>query len=161
MWARFYQALAACVDLLLPPACLLCGQLLRTDQGKDSLCRACLAGMPPLGPAHCPCCAQPYPSSTSSHLCGACLKRPPTFSTVHAAVLYEDRVKDAIHRFKYRIQLTLTKSLGQLLGQVFVQSGGEFSPHCIVPVSLHTGACGSAATTRRSRLPGRWQGSWM
>lgn len=137
MWSSFNRALAACVDLLLPPACLLCGQALTSDQGKSPFCGTCLAGMPPLSPAHCPCCAQPYPATTSRHLCGTCLKRPPAFSTVHAASIYQGMAKEAVHRLKYRGQLTLAKPLGQLIGLTFVQCGRPFLPHCIVPVPLH------------------------
>ena len=137
MWIRFRQELAACVDLLLPPACLLCRQLLTTGLDAQSLCRDCLADMPPLSPAHCSCCAQPFPNATSSHLCSACLKRPPSFSIVHAAGLYQGSIKDAVHQLKYRNQLTLAKPLGQLLCKVVAATGAGFAADCIVPVPLH------------------------
>jgi ComF family protein len=120
--------------MLLPPACLLCGQLLRS---KKSFCSTCLADMTPLGPAHCPCCAQPYPVGSSSHLCGTCLKRPPAFSAVHAARIYQGATREAIQRLKYRNQLALAKPLGQLLGDAVIQESEVFSPNCIVPVPLH------------------------
>lgn len=134
MWTRFSRALATCVDLLLPPACLLCGQPLTS---KKPFCSTCLAGMMPLGPAHCPCCAQPYPTGSSNHLCGTCLRRPPAFSVVHAARIYQGVTKEAILRLKYRNQLTLAKPLGQFLGQAVIQGREAFLPHCIVPVPLH------------------------
>jgi ComF family protein len=93
--------------------------------------------MSPLGPAHCPCCAQPYPAGSSNHLCGTCLKRPPAFSAVHAARIYQGAAKEAIQRLKYRNQLALAKPLGQLLGQAVIQESEGFFPNCIVPVPLH------------------------
>jgi ComF family protein len=137
VWTRFYRALTASVDLLLPPACLLCGRLMTSSEGNAPFCPACLNGMPPLGSAHCPCCARPYPAATSIHLCGTCLERPPAFSVVHAAGLYQGAAKDAVHRLKYRNQLTLAKPLGQLIGRTVGQGGAGFLPHCIVPVPLH------------------------
>ncbi len=137
MWARFCQELAACVDLLLPPACLLCGQLLPTGLDAQSFCHACLTAMPPLSPAHCRRCAQPFPNATSNHLCGTCLKRPPSFSTVHAAGIYQGSIKDAVHQLKYRNQPTLAEPLGQILAKVITTAGSSFAPDCIVPVPLH------------------------
>jgi ComF family protein len=136
MWTSLRRALAASINLLLPPACLLCGQSLPTDHSKQSFCRDCLTSITTLSPAHCLCCAQPFPDSTSIHLCGNCLKRPPAFSIVHAAGLYQGCIKDAVHRLKYRNQVTLARPLGQLLGKI-VEAAGDFVPDCIVPVPLH------------------------
>ena len=137
MWIHFRRALMASIDLLLPPACLLCGQSLPIDHSKQSFCRDCLTSLTTLSPAHCPCCAQPFPDSTSIHLCGNCLKRPPAFSIVHAAGLYQDGIKDAVHRLKYRNQVNLARPLGQLLGKVVEAAAGDFVPDSIVPVPLH------------------------
>lgn len=156
MWISFRRALAASIDLLLPPACLLCGQSLPSDHSQRSFCRDCRASMSPIGPAHCSRCAQPFSSfldaatgcadfrdsiavSRLTHLCGNCLKRPPAFSMVHAVGIYQGGIKDAVHRLKYRNQLTLAKPLGQLLGKVVEAAGDGFVPDCIVPVPLHPG----------------------
>lgn len=137
MWARFRQDLAACIDLLLPPACILCGQLLPTGRNAQSFCQDCLANMPALGAARCTCCAQPFPNASSNHLCGTCLKRPPAFAMVHAAGLYQNSIKDAVQRLKYRNQLTLAKPLGNLLGKTVKAAASNFAPDCIIPVPLH------------------------
>ena len=144
MWTSFRREMAASIDLLLPPVCLLCGELLPTDHGEQSFCQDCSASMSPLGPAHCRRCAQPFPSATLklettrlNHLCGNCLKRPPSFSIVHVAGLYQGGIKDAIHRLKYRNQISLARPLGQLLGKSIEVAGCDFVPDCIVPVPLH------------------------
>lgn len=136
MWTRLCRALAASMDLLLPPACLLCGQLLPTSIEEQFFCRGCLAAMVPLQPGHCRCCAQPFQTTTSNHLCGTCLKRPPSFSIVHAAGLYQGSLKEAVHKLKYRNQLTLAKPLGQILGKSVVEAE-SFAPDLIIPVPLH------------------------
>lgn len=137
MWHRLHRELAACLNLLLPAACLLCDRLLPTDSEAQSLCHDCLADMPPLGPAYCSCCAQPFPKATTTHLCGTCLTRPSLFSKVHAVGLYQDNLKEAVHRLKYRDQLSLAKPLGQLLGKVVASAEDAFTPDLIVPVPLH------------------------
>jgi ComF family protein len=93
--------------------------------------------MLPLSPAHCKRCAQPFPNAASNHLCEACLKRPPRFSKVHAASLYQGSTRDAIQRLKYRDQITLAQPLGRHLGHLIVTAKNGFSPDRIVPVPLH------------------------
>ncbi len=137
MWTSCRRAVTASIDLLLPPVCLLCGKFLPTNHSVQSFCHDCLASMSPLGPAHCSRCAQPFPDSTSIHLCGNCLKRPPAFSIVHAAGLYQGGIKDAVQRLKYRNQISLAKPLGQLIGNVIEAAKADFVPDCIVPVPLH------------------------
>jgi len=95
--------------------------------------------MPPLGRSHCGCCSQPFPASSSQHLCATCLQRPPAFSIVHAACAYQERVKDAIHQLKYRNQVNLAEPLGKLLGKSLEVAEVGFRPDCIIPVPLHPG----------------------
>lgn len=137
MWPRFLQALAACTDILLPSACLLCGHLLPTGQDARSFCRDCSSAISSLSPAHCLLCAQPFMSSGANHLCGTCLKRPPSFSAVHSAGIYQGLLKEAVHKLKYRNQLTLARPLGQLLGKAIAAAGSDFVPDRILPVPLH------------------------
>jgi ComF family protein len=56
---------------------------------------------------------------------------------VYAASLYQGSIKEAIHRMKYRNQLTLARHLGQLLITVFDAAEKTFAPDIIVPVPLH------------------------
>ena len=137
MWTNLRRALSTAVDLFLPPACLLCGQLLPPLFDPQGFCPECLATMPPLGSSHCSCCRQPFPASSSQHLCATCLQRPPAFSTVHAACSYQERVKDAIHQLKYRNQVNLAQPLGKLLNKALKVAEVGFRPDCIIPVPLH------------------------
>ena len=138
MWQEFCTSLKASVDFFLPPACLLCGQRLQdSTRQQPDFCEACMAGVTPLGPAHCCLCAQPFADATSSHLCGACLKRPPRFTRVHAACRYRGSIKDAVHLLKHRNQLSLAKPLGLILGKVVTDNGTGGPLDHIVPVPLH------------------------
>jgi ComF family protein len=56
---------------------------------------------------------------------------------VHVAGSYEGNVKDAIHRLKYRNQLTLAEPLGELLVKTVTASDNHFVPDRIIPVPLH------------------------
>jgi ComF family protein len=139
MWTNLRRALSAGVDLFLPPACLLCGDLLPPGFDPREFCAECQATMPPLGRSHCSCCSQPFPGTSSQHLCATCLQRPPAFSIAHAACSYQERIKDAIHQLKYRNQVNLAQPLGKLLGKALETAEVSFKPDCIIPVPLHPG----------------------
>lgn len=137
MWQAFCKSLKASIDLFLPPACLLCGHRLHDSSGSRDFCEQCMTGIMPLGPAHCCLCAQPFADTTSSHLCGSCLKRPPGFTRVHAAGRYHGSIKDAVHRLKHCNQLVLARPLGMILGEVVARSATDCRFDTIVPVPLH------------------------
>lgn len=138
MWPNFRQALQASLDLLLPPACLLCTRLLSPGQGDWSLCAACLSRLPALGDASCRSCAQPYPLPyATDHLCSNCLTHPPPFTGVFAACSYQGLASEAIHRLKYRNQLPLAAPLGRRIAATLAGIDGTFRPELLIPVPLH------------------------
>lgn len=136
MWTRCRQAFTATLDLLLPPDCLLCAHPL-TSSSSTNLCPDCFSHVTPVGAGHCTCCAQHFQSPASNHLCGNCLQQPPAFSIVHAAGIYQGTIKDAIHRLKYRGQLTLARPLGDLVLTSLTERDKAFIPDKIIPVPLH------------------------
>lgn len=137
MWQDFCKSLKASIDLFLPPVCLLCGAQLDNSASKVDFCRQCVAGVIPLGRAHCCLCARPFPDATSSHLCASCLKRAPGFIRVHAAGRYQGTIKDAVHRLKHCNQLLLARPLGLILGEVVINAEPANRFDCILPVPLH------------------------
>jgi ComF family protein len=137
MWQDFCKSLKASINLFLPPVCLLCGGHLDDSASKSDFCRPCVAGVIPLGRAHCCLCARPFPDATSSHLCANCLKSPPGFVRVYAAGRYQGTIKDAVHRLKHCNQLLLARPLGLILGGVVAKAGPAKRFDCILPVPLH------------------------
>ncbi len=137
MWGWLYEDLKASLDWLLPPACLLCGQQLTVMDRQFELCSYCMASIRPLCPAHCSCCAHPFPDATSSHLCSKCLRHPPYFAEVYVGGSYQGSLKEAIHGLKYRNQLVLAKPLGELLCKSVMPALKSSRPDVIIPVPLH------------------------
>jgi ComF family protein len=123
-------------SFLLPAICPLCSKLLSADEGIG-FCFDCLQHIPPLPTASCRRCALPYPTDISdNHLCGVCLdERKPLFEQVIAAGIYDDALKEAIHRFKYRGQINLDQPLAKLIEP---QLSVINKPELILPVPLHT-----------------------
>lgn len=136
MWTRCRQALTATLDLLLPPACLLCADQL-SSSSFTNLCATCLSKVSPVGAGHCTCCAQPFHSLASNHLCGDCLQRPPAFSFIYAAGLYQGSIRDAVHRLKYRNQLALATPLGDMVSASLAGQDKGFIPDKVIAVPLH------------------------
>ncbi|MEZ4599796.1 MAG: ComF family protein [Syntrophotaleaceae bacterium] len=134
---NFRRELSGLIDLLLPPACPLCGGLLNQG-GRQNFCTACMQGIHPVSPPHCPRCLLPYPSQEGSdHLCQSCLLDPPSFAMVNSVGLYEDSLRQAIHRFKYRGVFSLDRPLGILLAAALESLGPDPAPDLLIPVPLH------------------------
>ena len=137
LWQRTWRDLRHCFDLLLPPACLLCGERLPHGASASEFCPGCQAGLPQPVPARCPVCAVAYRAPTPSlHHCESCLRHQPPFTRVHAVGPYAGTLQEAVQRFKYRGQLTLERPLGNRLVAA-LRAGHATRPHLVIPVPLH------------------------
>jgi len=83
------------LDLIFPPACVSCAELLET---RGPYCALCALGLEPVPRPGCPLCAEPDPAGK---LCRRCRLRPPPFASARAAFVHEGPLARAIHRFKY------------------------------------------------------------
>lgn len=137
MWSHCCRWVRDCLDLFLPPACLLCGRRLPEREAITPFCPACNGSIAPLPAAHCRCCKHPFPNASSCHLCPGCLKRPPAFSSVYAVGDYSGALKEAIHKMKYRQKLALARPLGELLAQRLTIEMSGFVPDALLPVPIH------------------------
>ena len=124
------------INFLLPALCPLCFKALQPDEGIG-FCLDCLQQVPPLPPSTCRRCALPYPADISDdHLCGICLpEQQPLFERVVAAGIYDDVLKEAIHRFKYRDKINLDRPLAELIANKLTNMEAV---DLVLPVPLHT-----------------------
>lgn len=95
------------VDVLSPPACVLCGL-----PAPDPVCADCADACPALTTA-CPRCALPLPHDHAR--CAACRSGPPVWRYAAAAQRYAFPVDAVLRRFKYRGDRTLGPALAALL----------------------------------------------
>lgn len=118
------------IDTLLPRQCVLCG----LASGRTDLCPSCLAELP--RPGHvCRSCALPLPLAVDA-LCGRCLRHPPPWERVVAALDYRFPVDRLVCRFKFGRDF----SCGHLLGiemLAAVRRSGATLPDLVAPVPLH------------------------
>lgn len=136
-WSGLLSEIHGLFDLLFPPICLLCHAPLKGAL-DPSLCTHCLGGCLPLTPPRCPRCALPFATiGGSNHPCGDCLLHPPDFIWTVAAGLYEETLRQAIHRFKFDGILPLDRPLARLLNAAWQRDSSDWQPDLLVPVPLH------------------------
>lgn len=119
-----------CLDALLPRHCVMCG----LPGGPGNLCAACRADLP--RPGHvCTTCALPVGSGTDD-LCGQCLRKPPPWDRVEAALAYRFPVDRLVCRFKFSRDFACGHMLGSELLAAIVAAELR-PPDLLVPVPLH------------------------
>ncbi len=114
---------------LLPAHCLLCRGRARPP---FELCPGCIADLPRPA-AICPRCGAP---ASAARLCGHCQRQPPSFHRARAAYLYAPPVDYLLHALKYRGQLAVARTLGELL-YATLQDELRVMPDRVVPIPLH------------------------
>jgi ComF family protein len=111
------RALASAVaDLLFPPRCEACLELLATGAAATpslALCGPCLATIERVEDP-CERCGQPGMAGG----CTSCERRPPTWDRAQAVYVYGGAVADMLHRFKYEDQPALARPLAERLARV-------------------------------------------
>ena len=112
--------------------CLLCDE---TADAALAICTSCEAELPWLG-GHCQICALPLPSH--GLVCGACLKKPPSFAKVEAPWRYAFPIDSLITRFKHQAKWPLGRLLGELLSHHLQHAFDEGLPRpdLLLPVPL-------------------------
>jgi len=131
---RIRDVFSSLLDLLLPPACVVCGALL--DDADDTVCPACREGFEPLTGPLCAICGQPYAGEGP---CPDCRSLPPATQGVRSAFVFGGPLAEAIHRLKYGGQRRLAPFLANLL---FSSGAWDFATDpvdLLVPVPLYPG----------------------
>lgn len=122
---RLYQWFWSGLDLLYPPTCGGCGQL------GDRWCASCRQKVHKLEPPVCDCCGQRqgYPG-----LCQRCLLERPPYVAIRSWAIFDGPVRAALHRLKYKRDVSLGEILGRpLIG--FLQELG-WQVDMVIPVPL-------------------------
>lgn len=125
---------AAVLDVVFPPRCLSCRDLV--EPGR-TLCGPCADTLLELPPGSCPLCAEPPPEATvgDGERCSICRSRPPTYERAFAPYLFGAALADAIHRFKYEDRPHYARPLAVLLAPAVADEVAWAD--VIAPVPLH------------------------
>ena len=129
--------LSAITDAVFPPLCLACHHALTPEEGK-AFCSACSKDITGITGSHCPVCGILFPDSPAgNHLCGACLENPPRYLFARAAVVYDEIILKAIHRFKYGRDISLGAALAKLFADFDFPDIDWSLFDIMLPVPLH------------------------
>ena len=130
---RFFTAL---LDLLLPSFCLACERPLGPAP-ELLFCPDCQEKLHFVESPLCPCCGRVYLTAPGGdHHCGPCLAAKKHFTRARAIFLYEEPLKEVIHRFKYQGKTACLPGLASFakkLPHLAEVEGADW----IVPVPLH------------------------
>ena len=95
------KATLAGIDVIFPPACLLCGEEI---QQSGLLCAGCFAHLVSVGQPFCVRCALPQSSAeclNAERECLECVQHPPPWHAARSAFVYEKTARDLLLRLKY------------------------------------------------------------
>ncbi len=146
-WRAVARVLRSPVDALgcalLPASCVLCGSPL-PHLSSVPICELCWTEFPVAGKELCARCGDTLDapaenfSPSSGSLCRVCRMVPPPFVRAVAYGPYQDRMKAAIHAFKYDRLHAAARGLGRMLAEAIAQLAAEAPAEMlVVPVPLH------------------------
>lgn len=99
---KTYQFFWVGIDLLFPPSCAGCGA------PGTRWCKNCQEKVRELSLPLCDVCGLPV---SGNQLCLQCSKKCPSFKMLRSWAEFEDPVKEALHRLKYRRDIGLGEAL--------------------------------------------------
>jgi ComF family protein len=115
------------LDMLFPVHCAGCQKI------GQVLCPACIAQIQPLSSPICEFCGTPL---STYGTCKNCQYHRPRISGQRAVSLYQEPLRECIHRLKYDGNTRLAVPLGLLLAQAYRYY--SMQADMLVPVPLHS-----------------------
>ncbi len=129
--------LTGLVDVLFPPACLSCGGIPEIAP-DDVFCSRCRDELVFLDGSLCTVCGLPFPDSPApDHLCANCIEKAPPYSIARSVFSYEGKILEAIHQFKYALNLAVGQALAGWMAKYPFRGLHPETFDLLIPVPLH------------------------
>jgi ComF family protein len=107
------KAASVLLNVLYPARCPACGD--PSDSFATSpICRECWSDITPYDGPKCRICAEPF-TSELAELCGTCMSTDPVVKATVCYGIYDEALRESIHRFKFSSQKRLARPLAGLL----------------------------------------------
>ncbi len=120
-----YQSVWSALDLLFPPYCAGCGKL------GSHWCDDCQKKVNILRGTLCDVCGLPLPKVG---VCDACRAERPHFRALRGWAVFEDPIRSALHKLKYRKNISLGNPLAVHLTDFLKELGWPID--MIIPIPL-------------------------
>jgi ComF family protein len=114
------------LDWIFPPDCPGC------EKKGVRLCEDCRNSVQPLSGPLCPVCGEPV---RVEGLCSDCITEPPAFDALRAYTLFDGKIRNALHRLKYRNDISLGDVLAPFLVELYNRQGWAVDIVTAVPLS--------------------------
>jgi ComF family protein len=126
------------IGLLYPPHCSLCGKHLGGETPSGILCPECRDSIVWNAPPFCPQCSRHLGKYPEHPRCRQCRRHRPAFDFAWSACVYDDPLKELIHRFKYGQKTRLRRLFTEMINS-FVRrhhlDAAQFDMAVPVPLS--------------------------
>lgn len=140
-----YQVL---LNAVFPPRCLICGlgdgrplgRFVAEERHRTApfFCEPCRKSFKRVVSPVCSQCGVPFVSREGrDHRCSTCLSEQRYFTRARAFGLYEGKLMEAVHRFKYGRRIALAGPLSALVRGAFLGFWRRGGIDLVVPVPLH------------------------
>ena len=114
------------LDWIFPPDCPGCGVT------GERFCEKCKGSIQPITGPVCPICGEP---DTSESLCADCISLTPDFDALRAYAIFDGPVRNALHRLKYRDDISQGDVLSSFLAEVFSRQNWQVDLVTAIPLS--------------------------
>src|SRR5215469_7971207 len=127
------QIVRSVVDVILPPRCLACGEIV---EEPDALCGRCWGGITFFAPPWCAGCGLPFPHPMGEDaVCADCARERRAWDRARAVMRYDRKSRPLLLGLKHADQTHVAKAFGRWMQR----AGDELlaAAELLVPVPLH------------------------
>jgi len=131
------RALRGFLDVVFPPSCVHCREVVETVDGFRHLCSGCVRKLDYVTSPHCSTCGHPYYGIVEGErICPHCEGLLPTFREGRTAVLLKGPARALVHELKYHSGLQVLVDMEEIFRRaphVLELAAGAI----LIPVPLH------------------------
>lgn len=128
----FEQAAGKALDVLVPPQCPLCDEIVAV---QGTFCAACFSTLRFIVEPCCDQCGMPFEYPLPVKICEQCELAPPHFARARAALRYDDGSRGLVLGLKYGNRMETASTLAPHMARIGARLLAETD--LVVPVPLH------------------------
>jgi ComF family protein len=151
---------AALLDLVLPPACAICGESRSPDE-RELVCGACWARAVPLPEPRCQRCGHPFDPRRKSEACAWCPLLPPFVRAARTAYAVPGgRAASIVHALKYSGWPDVAQPMGRRMARLRFPDDVESERSALVPIPLSVGRLRERGYNQSELLARQLSSAW-